>query len=123
MDGGLALFAPARAERLRRVGNDCARSITGYITGNLLISVICGLLTFIVLLVFHVPFAGLIALFVAVADLIPLIGATLGAVVAVLAGFAHSVPAGIVGADLLRGLPAAGEPPAAADDLRPGPCS
>ena len=40
------------------------------------------------------PFAGLIALFVALADLIPLVGATLGAVVAV-RRFVHSVPAGI----------------------------
>jgi predicted PurR-regulated permease PerM len=95
VDGALALFEERRAERLRRVTSDCARSITGYITGNLLISVICGLLTFVVLLVLHVPFAGLIALFVAVADLIPLVGATLGAAVAVLAGFVHSVPAGI----------------------------
>jgi predicted PurR-regulated permease PerM len=43
-----------------------------------------------------VPFAGLIALFVAVADLIPLIGATLGAIVAVIAAAVHSVPALIV---------------------------
>ena len=41
------------------------------------------------------PFAGLIALFVGIADLIPLVGATLGGAVAVIAGFIHSVPAGI----------------------------
>ena len=41
------------------------------------------------------PFAGLISLFVAIADLIPLVGATLGAIVAVVAAFVHSVPAGI----------------------------
>jgi len=92
----LALFPSRRAERIRRVGGDCARTITGYISGNLLISVICGALTYVVLLILHVPFAGLIALFVAIADLIPLIGATLGAIAAVLGGFAHSVTAGIV---------------------------
>jgi predicted PurR-regulated permease PerM len=43
-----------------------------------------------------VPFAGLIALFVGIADLMPLVGATIGGLVAVLAGFIHSVPAGIV---------------------------
>jgi predicted PurR-regulated permease PerM len=96
VDAFLALFEPRRAERIRRVGGDCARTVTGYITGNLLISVICGLLTYVVLLVLRVPFAGLIALFVAIADLIPLIGATLGAVVAALAGFAHSLTAGVV---------------------------
>jgi len=96
VDGTLALLSPERAERLRRVGADCAKTVTGYISGNLLISVICGLLTYLVLLVLGVPFAGLIALFVAIADLIPLVGATLGAVVAAIAGFVHSVPAGIV---------------------------
>jgi predicted PurR-regulated permease PerM len=96
VDAFLSLFEPHRAERIRRVGSECARTITGYITGNLLISVICGVLTYIVLAALRVPFAGLIALFVALADLIPLIGATLGAIVAVLAGFLHSLAAGIV---------------------------
>ena len=53
------------------------------------------MLTYIVLKVSGVPFAGLIALFVGIADLIPLVGATIGGIVAVLAGFIHSVPAGI----------------------------
>src|SRR5215213_9987793 len=57
----LTVFPPATAERIRRVGGDCAKSVTGYISGNLLISVICGTLTYIVLLVAGVPFAGLIA--------------------------------------------------------------
>ena len=43
-----------------------------------------------------VPFAGLIAIFVGFADLIPLIGATLGAIVALIAAAFHSVPALIV---------------------------
>jgi predicted PurR-regulated permease PerM len=96
VDGFLALFDERRAERIRRVGHDCARTVTGYITGNLLISLICGLLTFLTLTLLHIPFAGLIALFVGIVDLIPLVGATLGAVVAVLAGFTHSVTAGII---------------------------
>ncbi|HEY0451124.1 AI-2E family transporter [Actinophytocola sp.] len=95
VEGTLGLFSPARARRLRRVGRECASTVTGYITGNLIISVICGLLTYGVLKVFGVPFAGLIALFVGIADLIPLVGATLGAVVAGIAAFVHSVPAGI----------------------------
>ena len=96
VDGTLALFRPDRAERIRRVGADCAQSVTGYISGNLLISIICGALTYVVMLIMGVPFAGLIALFVGIADLIPLVGATLGGAVAVIAGFVHSVPAGIV---------------------------
>jgi predicted PurR-regulated permease PerM len=96
IEGFLALFEQRRAERIRRVGHDCAKTITGYISGNLLISLICGLLTFAVLAIMGVPFAGLIALFVGLADLIPLVGATLGAVVGVAAAFTQSVTAGIV---------------------------
>jgi predicted PurR-regulated permease PerM len=92
----LNLLSPQHRDRARRVTTDCAKSVTGYISGNLLISVICGVLTYIVLKVMGVPFAGLISLFVAIVDLIPLVGATLGAVVATIAGFIHSVPAGIV---------------------------
>jgi predicted PurR-regulated permease PerM len=43
-----------------------------------------------------VPYAGLIALFVGLADLIPLVGATLGAVIASIAAFVESNTAGIV---------------------------
>jgi predicted PurR-regulated permease PerM len=96
VEGMLALLPESRAERVRNVGADCAKTVTGYLSGNVLISVICGLLTWLVLLVLGVPFAALIALFVAIADLVPLIGATLGAVVAVLVGFVHSTTAGIV---------------------------
>src|SRR5690349_12863515 len=95
-DGILALFPDDRAGHIRAVSAECAKTITGYISGNLLISVICGGLTYAVLVSLGVPFSGLIALFVGVADLIPLVGATLGAVVAALAAFLHSVPAGII---------------------------
>jgi predicted PurR-regulated permease PerM len=96
VNGFLALFDDRRAERIRRVSHDCAKTITGYITGNLLISIICGSLTYAVLAIMGVPYAGLIALFVGLADLIPLVGATLGAVVATLAAFVESTTAGIV---------------------------
>jgi predicted PurR-regulated permease PerM len=96
IDGFLALFPDRTAERIRTVGADCARTVTGYLTGNLLISAICGALTYVVLLIMDVPFAGIVALFVAIADLIPLVGATLGAVVGVGAGFLTSTRAGIV---------------------------
>ncbi|GIF02710.1 AI-2E family transporter [Actinoplanes siamensis] len=96
VEGFLALFAPRRAAHIRAVGHDCAKTITGYLTGNLLISAVCGTLTFLTLLALGVPYAGLIALFVGLADLIPLVGATLGAVVACLAAFTQSITAGLV---------------------------
>jgi predicted PurR-regulated permease PerM len=96
VDTFLRIFPAPVAERISRVGTDCARTITGYLTGNLLISLICGLLSFAVLYLTGVPFAGLIALVVAIADLIPLVGATLGAILAVIPALLHSVTAGIV---------------------------
>ena len=96
VDGALNVVSDdRRRERIRTVGSDCAKTVTGYLSGNLLISLICGLLTFVVLLALGVPYAGLIALFVAVCDLIPLVGATIGAVVATAAGFLDSVTAGV----------------------------
>jgi predicted PurR-regulated permease PerM len=96
VSGSLGLMREETRGRVRAVGADCARSVTGYLSGNLLISVICGVLTWVVLLVTGVPFAGLIALFVALADLIPLVGATLGAIVALIAAAIHSIPALVV---------------------------
>jgi hypothetical protein len=49
-------------------------------TGNLLISVIAGLLTYCVLWIMGVPYKGVVALFVGFADLIPVVDATLGEV-------------------------------------------
>ncbi|AYF27953.1 AI-2E family transporter [Micromonospora tulbaghiae] len=92
----LRLTGDGPAARLRRIGRDSSRIVTGYLSGNLLISVICGGLTFLVLFLLGVPFAAVIALTVAVFDLIPLVGATLGAIAATGAGFLHSPTAGLV---------------------------
>jgi predicted PurR-regulated permease PerM len=85
-----------RRERVRRVAADSSRAVVGYMTGNLLISVIAGLLTFVVLWILGVPYKGVVALFVGFADLIPLVGATLGAVVAIIVAALHSLVAAIV---------------------------
>ena len=85
-----------RRERVRRVAADCAKAVTGYMAGNLLISVIAGLSTFVVLTILSVPFAGVLGLWVAFADLIPLVGATLGAIPTIAVAFLSSPTDGIV---------------------------
>ncbi len=55
------------------------------------------------------PFALALALFVAIFDLIPLVGATIAAVVVSLVGFTESVTVGLAVHRLLRGLPAVRE--------------
>jgi predicted PurR-regulated permease PerM len=59
--------------------------VGAYMIGNLLISLAAGLATFVVLEALGVPFAVPLAFVVALCDLIPMIGATLGAVACVLA--------------------------------------
>jgi predicted PurR-regulated permease PerM len=82
--------------RWRQVGYDIYRTVGGYVTGNLLISLIAGGLTTVVLLIMGVPFAVALGLIVAVLDLIPLAGATIAAILIGTVAFLHSIVAGIV---------------------------
>jgi predicted PurR-regulated permease PerM len=82
--------------RWRKVGYDIYRTVGGYVTGNLLISLIAGGLTTIVLIAMGVPFAVALGLIVAILDLIPLAGATMAAILIGIVAFLHSIPAGIV---------------------------
>jgi predicted PurR-regulated permease PerM len=93
--GGLGILSPPRRERVLAVAGDCGRALTGYVMGNLTISVIAGVVTFVALWAFDVPFRAVLALWVAFADLIPLVGATLGAIPTVAVAFLHSTSAGI----------------------------
>jgi predicted PurR-regulated permease PerM len=90
------LLAPESQPRWRKVGSDIYRQIGGYVTGNLVISLIAGTLTTLVLLVLGVPFAVALGLIVAVLDLIPLAGATIAAIIIGSVAFLHSIVAGIV---------------------------
>jgi predicted PurR-regulated permease PerM len=59
------------------------RNIGGYVAGNLVISLICGAVTTVSLYLLDVPYSLALGVFMAVLDLIPLIGATIGSVVVV----------------------------------------
>jgi predicted PurR-regulated permease PerM len=91
-----SLLQPQSQRRWRAVGRDIYRTVGGYVTGNLLISLIAGALTTIVLLITGVPYALALGLIVAILDLIPLAGATLAAIIVGAVAFIHSVPAGII---------------------------
>jgi predicted PurR-regulated permease PerM len=86
VNAGVGLFPERHRPLVRRLLSRSAGAISGYITGNLAISVICGITTFIVLLVLGMPYAAPLALLVAVLDLIPLVGATLGGALLVIVG-------------------------------------
>ena len=73
------------------------RNIGGYVAGNLVISLICGAVTTLSLYVLGVPYSLALGVFMAVFDLIPLVGATLGSVVIIASGFIFvDVRAGVI---------------------------
>ncbi|MBP2704113.1 AI-2E family transporter [Microbispora sp. RL4-1S] len=89
-------FVPrSRRTRVRLLGDEIIHQIGGYVAGNLIISLIAGVVTFPFLAALDVPYALALAIFVAVTDLIPLAGAVLGAVVASGVAFLTSVRTGI----------------------------
>ncbi len=95
LDGITSLVRVERQERLKRLGRNASRAISGYMLGNILISLIASAVTYIGLWAFGVPFRGVAAVWVGFADLIPLVGATLGAIPTVGLSFLHSVTAGV----------------------------
>ncbi|MGI9112428.1 MAG: AI-2E family transporter [Gaiellaceae bacterium] len=82
--------------RWRSVGHDIYRTIGGYVSGNLTISLIAGVVSTLVLLLVGVPFAIALGLLVAILDLIPLAGATIAAVLVTTVALLDSATAGIV---------------------------
>lgn len=90
------LLPESAQPRWRRVGHDIYRTVGGYVTGNILISLIAGASITVVLLIMGVPYAVALGLLVAVLDLIPLAGATIAGIVVAIVAFLHSIPAGIV---------------------------
>ncbi len=71
-----------------RIGQNFLRSTGGYVRGNLAISAVAGISSYIVLKVLGVPYAETLAVLVAILDIIPLVGATIGAVIVCIVGFA-----------------------------------
>jgi predicted PurR-regulated permease PerM len=90
------LLPAEREERWRRIGHEIYRTVGGYVTGNLTISLIAGIVSTVVLSVVGVPFALALRLLVAILDLIPLAGATIAAVAVSTIAFLDSTQSGII---------------------------
>ena len=92
----LELMPPERAAYCRRVAGEISQSATGYAFGNLLTSLIAGLIVFVTLTVLGVPFPLLWAVWVALVDFLPMIGGALAGIPTVVFALGHSLTAGIV---------------------------
>jgi len=86
----------SRRDRVAFIADDILQRIGGYVAGALSIALIAGITSFLVLLVVDVPSPVALALVVMVTDLLPVIGATIGAVIVSAVAFAHDVKTGIV---------------------------
>jgi predicted PurR-regulated permease PerM len=74
-------LGPERGERWASISEDVYRAVGGYVAGNVFISVIAGISSYIVMSILNIPFAVPLAVLVAFFDLIPLVGSTIAGVV------------------------------------------
>jgi len=72
---------PEHGEWMDRLFNRIGRAVGNYVAGALGQALIAGVLAWIVLLILGVPYAGSLAVIIFLLDLVPLVGATLGAII------------------------------------------
>ncbi len=94
-EGTLRLVPKSKRDRTADLLDPIFEKIGGYIAGQATVSLIAGVLAFIFLAIAGVPFPIALALWVTISDLIPLVGATLGAVPSVIVAFFASPALGI----------------------------
>lgn len=86
------LVPHSRRPRAILLGDEVFTKVGGYVLGNLLISLIAGVLTFAFLVIVGVPYPLLLSMFVAILDLLPVIGSTIAGVVVCLVALNVSLP-------------------------------
>jgi predicted PurR-regulated permease PerM len=95
-EGSLKMVPKSKRGRVTELVDPILEKIGGYIAGQIVVALIGGSLAFILLWVMGVPSPVALALWVTIAALIPLIGATIGAIPAVIVAFVYSATTGIV---------------------------
>ncbi|MGH8988344.1 MAG: AI-2E family transporter [Acidimicrobiales bacterium] len=91
----LSLVPRSRRERTSLITDEVFVRVGGFMLGNLLTSLVSGVGTYIWLEAFGVPYALLLALVVALFDLIPMVGSTIAGIVVSLVALSKSIPIGI----------------------------
>ena len=89
------LAPDSRRARVILLGDEIFTKVGGFVLGNVATSVITGLGTYLWMLAFGIPYPILLALFVALLDLIPVIGSTIGGAVVSLVALTVSLPVAI----------------------------
>jgi len=84
-----------RRARIGLLTDEILARVGGYVLGNLATSLVAGTATFIWLIAWGVPYPIALAMFVAITDLIPLVGATIGAIGVTGVALFHGIGVGI----------------------------
>ena len=92
----LRQMRPERAAKATAVAAEVNQAVAGYMLGNLLTSLIAGIMVFVTLMLLGVPYPLLWGLWVALVDFLPMIGGALAGIPTALFAFTHSLLAGIV---------------------------
>lgn len=89
-------LAPAsRRERVEALSEEVLQRVGGFVLGNLATSLVAGLGTWVWLTALGVPYPLLLALFVALLDLIPIVGSSIGGLIVSLVALVKSIPVAI----------------------------
>jgi predicted PurR-regulated permease PerM len=86
------LVPHSRRPRAILLGDEMFTKIGAYMLGNVLISLIAGSMTFAWLFLFHVPYALILSIMVAILDLVPVVGSTAAGLLTSLTALTVSVP-------------------------------
>lgn len=84
------------SRRVSLMLDETTRAVAGYVAGNVLTSLIAGIVIGATLALLGVPFAVVLAVWVALVDLVPLVGGLLAGIPTVIVAFLHSPIAGLV---------------------------
>jgi predicted PurR-regulated permease PerM len=82
----------SRRPRVILIGDEIFTKVGGYLLGNFLTSLIAGAGTYLWMVSFGIPYPALLALLVALLDLIPVIGSTIGGAIVCLVALTISLP-------------------------------
>jgi predicted PurR-regulated permease PerM len=85
----------SRRSRAILITEDIFTKVGGFVLGNIATSLIAGAGTYVWLLIFGIPYPILLAVFVALVDLIPVVGSTVGGVIVALIALTVSLPVAI----------------------------
>jgi predicted PurR-regulated permease PerM len=89
------LVPHSRRPRVILITDEILDKVGGYVLGNVITSVIAGLGTFVWMLIFGIPYPVLLGLLIAILDLIPVIGSTIGGAIVTLVALTVSLPVAV----------------------------